>query len=132
MREIKFRAWDAKQDQMDYPEDGYFSIGIESTGEFFGWFENDDGGYRVELMQYTGLKDKSGREIYEGDIIRHQYGYNKYTGKVFWDEENCMFKYTMKNWSDPVYYWDMREQSKMPEIIGNIYEHKDLLEKGEK
>ncbi|TFL15914.1 hypothetical protein DR046_22880 [Jannaschia formosa] len=67
MIEIKFRAWDGKEITEPYTDDDYRSL------------NNAIAGARGILMQYTGLKDKNGKEIYEGDIIdAHQTvnGYN--------------------------------------------------------
>ena len=62
MREIKFRAWDNKQNKMR--NDG-FSIYYDGSIQFADSIESKD----FILMQYTGLKDKNGKEIYEGDIL---------------------------------------------------------------
>jgi uncharacterized phage protein (TIGR01671 family) len=59
MREIKFRAWIKDSERMNYS----FTI-LENP-----YIPNDE----VVLMQYTGLKDKNGKEIYEGDIIRRDF-----------------------------------------------------------
>lgn len=93
MREIKFRAWDTKRDRM------------MSTG-----FRFDD--ERYDVMQYTGLKDKNGKEIYEGDVVADGYHdkYGRY--EVKWHGVGWNFVST-----------DGREL----EAIGNIYENPDLI-----
>jgi uncharacterized phage protein (TIGR01671 family) len=72
MREIKFRAWDKDSKRMRYAEDligpGGWVIqfhGVPLEIGIHGVFEPEN----VELMQYTGLEDKNGKEIYEGDIV---------------------------------------------------------------
>ncbi len=64
-REIKFRAWCNSWDKMIIPDSEKYSIDIHSSTV---WEDSRDG--YCDLMQYTGLKDKNGVEIYEGDIIR--------------------------------------------------------------
>lgn len=75
MRELKFRAWDDKSKKMRTPEVICFQgdkakAGLVMTpaqakkGIKEGWF------YDNPLMQYTGLHDKNGKEIYEGDILK--------------------------------------------------------------
>ncbi|MDY2572717.1 MAG: YopX family protein [Fusobacterium necrophorum] len=70
MREIKFRAWDTRYKCMFTPEkiDFYnFTLQIEEGCIWDSWDPN--GNEKVILMQYTGMRDHKGVEIYEGDII---------------------------------------------------------------
>ena len=123
MREIKFRAWLKEERKMVNVETLFIGInrlcfGNSKTEDlFFRDFEE------VELMQYTGLKDKNGKEIYEGDIVILNDA----------EEENrCVVKY--KYGSYILVDGDLREDlsnvesHKFLEVIGNIYENKSLLE----
>jgi len=68
--------------------------------------------------EYTGLKDKNGKEIYEGDVVQYLFASKKVVREVYWNDIN--FCWTPLN-QNPL---DM-------EIIGNIYENKNLLKKNE-
>jgi uncharacterized phage protein (TIGR01671 family) len=126
-REIKFRAW--------------YHIGVDKTlGEMQysprfiedKWMVKDtDGEWKesncVELMQYTGLKDKQGKEIYEGDILKANWGRGEIITVVIY--EDAAFVLTIPNDPD---YRDMvgEENNKCMEVIGNIYEGLYNGEKG--
>ena len=98
----------------------------------FGNSETEDLFFRdfeeVELMQYTGLKDKNGKEVYEGDIVKiiELEGYGeycdqvKYTGKI----EYCVSEFRIQ----PLNLKLSDESIVEIEVIGNIYENKNLLE----
>lgn len=115
-RKIKFRAWDKKLKMM-FPTEQI---------EFYGWGqiniideEGDSEARDVELMQYTGLKDKNGVEIYEGGIVK--WGSVPYeSGRV--EYVNACFKVVGVNLEDR-----MLQEDDLVEVIGNIYENKDLL-----
>jgi uncharacterized phage protein (TIGR01671 family) len=119
MREIKFRAWDEVHKKMYFPErlfckkDGtVWHVDLGDTSRIIG-----QQGFK--LMQYTGLKDKNGTEIYEGDIVRY---------KSFFSSDYVLgvVEYTEQaEWAV-----DMRLLSRIysnVEVIGNIYEHPHLL-----
>jgi len=71
-------------------------------------------------MQFTGLKDKNGREIYEGDVVQYESDFRKITGAVGYDEASAAFKIAGNHFT-----WFNPEAA---EIIGNIYENPELLQ----
>lgn len=108
MRTIKFRTWNPVKKMMELTE-GYASF----DG---GIFSVDVGSKEDVYMQYTGLKDKNDKEIYEGDIVKSEFGKVE---EVVW----------VKGLMDQIAGWygiDTRLTDEL-EIIGNIYENKDLL-----
>ncbi len=145
-REIKFRVWDKEKQRMIYdgilnPESadsiylditlsGCICAQIDDDGNKNGLWEHDiriENG-RLELMQYTGLLDKNGKEIYSGDILKC---YDKH-----WEETICWVDFNLaaagyvvkdktckeNEWLTQIYCFDNGM-----EIIGNIYENPELF-----
>ncbi len=117
MREIKFRAWDKANNR-------FYNLVETRVPELN---HGDDDG--VIYMQYTGLKDKNGKEIYEGDILRTDKGIN---AVVYWSNSGACFMVKYHNiWSTKIgwyIYKNLRMFAPKSEVIGNIYENPELLE----
>lgn len=116
MREIKFRAWDKLNKEMfnveiiDFQERKLYKDSVSYCK-----FEN------IELMQYTGLKDMKGKEIYEGDIVTLHNG--KY--KVIFNTEEARFVLRDDEFELEIPFTN--NNNKRMEIVGNIYENSELL-----
>ena len=79
-----------------------------------------------ELMQSTGLVDKNGKEIFEGDIVNITKGFDNFMDEVFYDEELCSIR--LKGYSnDYCDFADWIREGFEFEVIGNIYENPELL-----
>lgn len=117
MREIKFRAWDKGWKKMHGPWDPLEAI----PGSLVMRDPHPEG---FEYMQYTGLKDKNGKEIYEGDIIR-------YDRRIKDPKKLYIVKWESRfgEYGDCCGYDGL---SSYGEVIGNIYENPELLETGGK
>lgn len=123
MREIKFRAWhpDTKEvmpvDCIDWDETGY----LTEVNAGYCWAEKFDPVkfQKLVLMQYTGLKDKNGKEIYEGDIIKFLL--------AGIGERNLVVSYNILQGFYPMQGTNGWATDGKGEVIGNIYENPDLL-----
>ena len=128
MREIKFRAWDSENNVMlrvlEARFDEEWSITTVARFLSFKSFKREE----VPLMQFTGLKDKNGKDIYEGDILRHATPWNRerpfYVDTVEWKDIDC------DNMEAHTRLVELGVGFAKPydgEVIGNIYEHPELL-----
>lgn len=116
MRDIKFRAWDKSNNKIVYE-----GFDIDPTGNI--WINQFSVREQFELMQYTGLKDKNGKEIWEGDILTG--GHLEYKNHQIEYSYHCFWP---KGWGTG----DVEMQCCPPafelcEVIGNIYENPELL-----
>ena len=128
MREIKFRAWDKELEEWtNYSISNINGNIIDFYNKEAGFWENDREGEQFTLCQYTGLKDKNNREIYEGDVIK-AISFARWVGVAKYSDENQAFifddldkKYRGKS---TVF---MNQFDDGFEILGNIYENPKLL-----
>lgn len=116
MREIKFRAFNKKTQKMEYYDP--FFVGPSRLPPLDGW-----DGTRVP-MQFTGLKDKNGKEIYEGDIVEYQYISTKEIGVVEYDPQSTLYGPTVCEVEEGC--WSVLAE-KETKVIGNVWENPDLL-----
>ena len=137
MREIKFRAWD-KKDKKFYRASVGDTPNImlhDKKGECTEW--SIEPRENLELMQFTGLHDKNGKEIYEGDIVRGKNLINNFDDEtpdmkiISWNDEEAEFEFrNMKNEGHQSGYTFCKNNlGKFYEVIGNIYENPELLNK---
>ena len=120
MKEIKFRAWQSHKNKMLSHED------MVRGGWSFDDFNVD--GSKSEIMQYTGLKDKKGKEIYEGDIVNQQF--DTFVVEYGIQEVDAFegIGYNLWSFMEKLTADGKRLQSEL-EVVGNIYENPELLRK---
>jgi uncharacterized phage protein (TIGR01671 family) len=142
-REIKFRAWDKLKNQ--FMRDGEIaflysgenrievrpSYGYDNDPDFLGEVTKN----RFALLQFTGLKDKNGKEIYEGDIVKYYDSYGVWlTSKII----DTGLAFAIETDNNPILLYEFSEDyiydgkpAQGIEVIGNIYENPELLNKKE-
>jgi len=140
-RQLKFRAWDKPAKQFTYPDKGYQGHYVLTLNGQFQNFQNGSGGDEYVVQQFTGLYDKNKKPIYEGDIVNVQRSFTRpdvkdgkieyktidgglEIGQVVWWEMKAAFLIAYKGYDDMD---DFRYLSYSYEVIGNIFESKELL-----
>ena len=123
MRENKFRAWDEEVKNMYYPPNEH--IIMEMGGKCL----NLQNGVRLVPLFWTGLHDKNWKEIWEGDILRQFKGSEYSTDFVVrWNQDRCGFWLNL-SYKKEFPHLELAAYREGLEVIGNIYEHPELLAK---
>jgi len=123
MRDTKFRAWNKITKQMVY---NVFPRESDGSVVSFSYAVNPKGTIiAVELMQYTGLKDCNGMEIYEGDILSIKGNSKNY--EVYYEKSHA--SYFLKNTEGVLFGGIVPDLIVRIKVIGNIFENPELLSK---
>ncbi len=124
MKELKIKAWLKKEKKM------VSIIGIDFNYEYIRYTEDDNlfnENYKtaefknIELLQFTGLKDNGGQELYEADVIKFNDGIDDIYGLISYDDEDGTYRVSYENITE---YLSDREGDF--EIVGNIFENPGL------
>lgn len=128
----KFRAWHHELGRMMPIETMYFFANELEELQLNDSVMNDSipaSPDEIDLMQSTGLKDKNGKEIFEGDILGLETDDGTLNVNVFWDEDHALFMFESKKYNEKEALAELLEDNSYPfEIVGNIHESPELLE----
>lgn len=137
MREIKFRMWDIRTGKMlAWPD--LDRIDLFELIQDANWAAADGSPTHRVFMQYTGLKDANGTEIYEGDVLGWAVDEDGSLFYVQWgeitnEEDITGYGWVVRYWSE-INIYNAPQWFTMPvdgadmKVIGNIYEHPHLIE----
>ena len=126
MKEFKMKAWLKKENKM------VSIIGIDLNYQYIRY--SDDGNpfkddYKIaefkdiELLQFTGAKDKAGQEVYEADVIKFNDGIDDIYGLISYDDEDAVYCVSYENVTE-----HLSNMAGDFEIVGNIFENPNLHE----
>ena len=126
MKEFKMKAWLKKENKM------VSIIGIDLNYQYIRY--TDDGNlfkddYKIaeykdiELLQFTGVKDKAGQEVYEADVIKFNDGIDDIYGLISYDDEDAVYCVSYENVTE-----HLSNMAGDFEIVGNIFENPNLHE----
>lgn len=126
MKEFKMKAWLKKENKM------VSIIGIDLNYQYIRY--SDDGNlfkddYKIvefkdiELLQFTGAKDKAGQEVYEADVIKFNDGIDDIYGLISYDDEDAVYCVSYENVTE-----HLLNMAGNFEIVGNIFENPNLHE----
>ena len=126
MKEFKMKAWLKKEKKM------VAIIGIDFNYEYIRYTEDHNlcnENYKtaefknIELLQFSGVKDKAGQELYEADVIKFNDGIDDIYGLISYDDEDGAYRVSYENITE-----HLLEREGDFEIVGNIFENPDLHE----
>ena len=126
MREFKMKAWLKKEKKM------VAIIGIDFNYEYIRYTEDDNlfnSDYKtaefkdIELLQFSGVKDKAGQEVYEADVIKFNDGIDDIYGLISYDDEDAVYCVSYENVTE-----HLLNMAGNFEIVGNIFETPNLHE----
>ena len=141
-RQLKFRVWDKLEKRLIYPDKGYQGHFVLNLNGRFQNLQNGSGGEEYVVQQFASLKDKDGKDIYEGDIILNSVDHDRPTicvvGWSVYEEIGFSLYYPFKEPMEPLKQnfngIDLYEEYPMCynrgygyEVIGNIFENLELL-----
>ena len=126
MKEFKMKAWLKKEKKM------VAIIGIDFNYEYIRYTEDDNlfnSDYKtaefkdIELLQFSGVKDNGGHELYEADVIKFNDGIDDIYGLISYDDEDGTYRVSYENITE-----HLSDREGDFEIVGNIFENPDLHE----
>lgn len=136
MKEIKFRAWDKKKQEMVYVLEMKFLF-ESATGIWIMGYDDDKIDHEIfpehlELMQYIDLKDKNGKEVYGGDLLKCDQWPRHVIVQVKWNDDE--WRWAMESNDPKQFYWEdfsswifKKNMLTNFHITGNIWENPELL-----